>query len=109
MLLPNGKKIERIDSCEDNSNNIIRLNSKEIKLPIIVRTRNNGDKIKIKNLNGSKKVKDVFIDNKIDINLRNKWPIVCDYDGNILWIPGISKSSFDKRLNDSYDIILKYI
>lgn len=109
LLLPNGKKIERIDSCEDNSNNIIRLNSKEIKLPIIVRTRNNGDKIKIKNLNGSKKVKDVFIDNKIDINLRNKWPIVCDYDGNILWIPGISKSSFDKRLNDSYDIILKYI
>ena len=38
------------------SNNIIRLNSKEIKLPLYVRTRRNGDKIEIKNLKGSKKL-----------------------------------------------------
>lgn len=109
LLLPNGKRIERVDSCEDNSNNIIRLNSEEIKLPIIVRNRRNGDKIKIKNLNGSKKIKDIFIDEKIDISLRDKWPIVCDYEGTILWVPGVKKSSFDKSTNDRYDIILKYI
>ena len=60
-------------------------------------------------MNGSKKIKDIFIDEKIDIEERDKWPIVCDYDGNILWIPGLKKSSFDKNNNDSYDIILKYI
>lgn len=109
LLLPNGKKIEKITDSKDNSNNIIRLNSKEIKLPIIVRNRHNGDKMSIKNLNGSKKIKDIFIDAKIDINDRDEWPVVCDYDGNILWLPGLKKSSFDKSINDSYDIILKYI
>ena len=108
-MLSNGKKIEMVSSCDDNSNNIIRLNSEEIKLPIIVRNRRNGDKIKIKNLNGSKKIKDIFIDEKIDINDRDKWPIVCDSDGTILWVPGVKKSSFDKSINDRYDIILRYI
>lgn len=109
IMLSNGKKIEMVSSCDDTSNNIIRLNSKEIKLPIIVRNRRNGDKIKIKNLNGSKKIKDIFIDEKIDINDRDKWPIVCDSDGTILWVPGVKKSSFDKSINDRYDIILRYI
>ena len=109
IMLSNGKKIEMVSSCDDNSNNIIRLNSEEIKLPIIVRNRRNGDKIKIKNLNGSKKIKDIFINEKIDINDRDKWPIVCDSDGTILWVPGVKKSSFDKSINDRYDIILRYI
>ncbi|MBQ6477248.1 MAG: tRNA lysidine(34) synthetase TilS [Bacilli bacterium] len=109
LLLPNGRKIERVESTDDKSNNTIRLNSEEIKLPIIVRNRRNGDKIKIKNLNGSKKIKDIFIDEKIDIHDRDKWPIVCDYEGTVLWVPGVKKSSFDKSMNDSYDIILKYI
>jgi tRNA(Ile)-lysidine synthase len=109
IMLSNGKKIEMVSSCDDNSNTIIRLNSEEIKLPIIVRNRRNGDKIKIKNLNGSKKIKDIFIDEKIDINDRDKWPIVCDSNGTILWVPGVKKSSFDKSINDRYDIILRYI
>ena len=109
LLLPNGKRIEFVDKSADNSNNIIRLNSKEIELPIIVRNRKNGDKIRIKNLNGTKKIKDIFIDEKIDVIDRDKWPIVCDSNGTILWVPGLKKSSFDKNNNDSYDIILKYI
>ncbi len=109
IMLSNGKKIEMVSSCDDNYNTIIRLNSEEIKLPIIVRNRRNGDKIKIKNLNGSKKIKDIFIDEKIDINDRDKWPIVCDSNGTILWVPGVKKSSFDKSINDRYDIILRYI
>ncbi len=109
LLLPNGKRIEFVDKSDNNSNNIIRLNSKEIELPIIVRNRKNGDKIRIKNLNGTKKIKDIFIDEKIDVIDRDKWPIVCDSNGTILWVPGLKKSSFDKNNNDSYDIILKYI
>lgn len=109
LLLPNGKRIEFVDKSDNNSNNIIRLDSKEIELPIIVRNRKNGDKIRIKNLNGTKKIKDIFIDEKIDVIDRDKWPIVCDSNGTILWVPGLKKSSFDKNNNDSYDIILKYI
>ena len=106
--LPNKHHIEKIKSTIDNSNNICRLNSKELSLPLIVRTRKVGDKIRVKGLNGSKKVKDIFIDKKIPLNDRDLWPIVVDSTGRIVWIPGVKKSIFDKKKSESYDIILKY-
>ena len=85
-----------------------RLNSKEILLPLIVRTRRMGDKMAVKGLNGTKKVKDIFIDKKIIMEERDSWPIVLDSSGNVVWIPGIKKSKFDKKSTEEYDIILKY-
>ena len=108
VMLPNNKKIERINDTTDNSNNICRLNSSEITLPLIVRTRKIGDRISVKGLNGSKKVKDIFIDKKISLSSRDDWPIVVDSEGRVVWIPGIKKSRFDKKKTESYDIILKY-
>ena len=52
----------------NNSNFICRLDSNEVTLPLIVRTRKFGDKMYVKGMNGSKKVKDIFIDKKIDRN-----------------------------------------
>ena len=106
--LPNNHKIERIIDTDDNSNNICRLNSFDITLPLIVRTRRVGDRIAVKGLNGTKKVKDIFIDKKIPLLDRDVWPIVMDSKGKIVWIPGIKKSKFDKKKNETYDIILKY-
>ena len=77
-------------------------------LPLIVRSRRFGDKIKVKGLNGSKKVKDIFIDKKVSLSNRDIWPIVLDSKGNVVWIPGLKKSKFDKKKSDNYDIILKY-
>ena len=108
VMLPNNKKIERIEDTTDNSNNICRLNSSEISLPLIVRTRKIGDRIAVKGLNGTKKVKDIFIDKKISLLERDTWPIVVDSSGKVVWIPGIKKSKFDKKKTESYDIILKY-
>ena len=107
-MLPNKHSIELVSETSDNSNNICRLNSKDISLPLIIRSRKIGDKISIKGLNGSKKVKDIFIDNKISLDERDSWPIVLDSFGNVVWIPGIKKSKFDKKINEEYDIILKY-
>ena len=77
-------------------------------MPLIVRSRRIGDRIIVKGLNGSKKLKDIFIDKKISISERDVWPIVLDSKGNVVWIPGIKKSKFDKKKSDTYDIILKY-
>ena len=57
---------------------------------------------------GSKKVKDIFIDEKINQNERNLWPVVVDSKGVIVWLPGLKKSKFDKQKDEIYDIILKY-
>ena len=106
--LPDKRYIKRISNTEDNSNNVCRLSSEDIALPLIVRTRRIGDKMYVKGLNGSKKVKDIFIEKKIKIDKRESWPIVTDSKGNIVWVPGLKKSKFDKSKNDSYDIVLKY-
>ena len=64
--------------------------------------------MEIKNLNGHKKVKSILIDAKIPVQKRIYYPIVTDSDNNILWIPGIKKSKFDKAKTKNYDIILRY-
>jgi tRNA(Ile)-lysidine synthase len=106
--LPNGKNIKSIDSSSVNDNNYCRLCSKDIVLPLRVRTRKSGDRMKVKGLNGSKKVKDIFIDSKIPVNKRDIWPVVVDSTDTIVWIPGIKKSKFDVSKNKKCDIILKY-
>lgn len=64
----------------------------EITLPIIIRNRRQGDRIKIVGLKGSKKVKDIFIDEKVPPSRREKIPIVVDANDQVLWIPGIRRS-----------------
>ena len=108
IVLPNGKTIEKIFESDDFSNFTLHLSSAEIKLPLFVRTRKKGDKIEVKNLNGHKKVKDVFIDEKISAGKRDEWPLLVDKSGTIIWIPGLKKSKLDKTNNEKYDIILKY-
>ena len=106
--LPNGKTIRIVKQADSNSNNYIRLNSKEITLPLYVRTRKDGDKMYVKNMESSKKIKDIFINSKLSKEERETQPIVVDKEGNIVWLPGIKKSKFDKAKNENYDIILWY-
>jgi len=108
IKLPNGDEISFIETCKDTSNYTIRLNTKEIKLPLKVRSRKDGDTIEIKNLSGHKKIKSIFIDEKIPRSLRETYPIVTDATDTILWIPGLRKSKFDNEITGKYDIILKY-
>ena len=106
--MPNGKTIEIIESCDTNGNDICRLDSKEVKLPLYIRTRKLGDKIALKGTNGHKKVKDIFIDEKIPLKQRDKWPIVVDSKDKVVWIPGIKKSKINKQKNEKHDIIIRY-
>ena len=107
IILPNGHKLVKLDSVKGNSNNIIKLSSKDISLPLIVRTRKLGDVMAIKG-GGHKKIKDIFIDSKIPYADRDLWPIVVDSHGKIVFVPGLKKSKFDKTNNEFYDIILRY-
>jgi len=107
--LLNGRKLEMSNDVKDTSNNVIRLSSMEITLPLFVRNRKEGDKIILKGLNHQKKIKDILINEKIPKYERDSIPIVEDSVGNIVWIPGIKKSKFDKSKEENYDIIVKYI
>lgn len=106
--LPNGHNIEVIENTKENGNDICRLSYKDVTLPLYVRNRKTGDRISLKGMIGSKKVKDIFIDEKIDILERDLYPVVVDAHENIVWIPGLKKSKFNKSKEEKCDIILKY-
>ena len=108
VILPNGKNIDFIKETELKSNYICRLNSDEIVLPLMVRNHQNGDRISVKGMNGSKKINDIFIDDKIPASERENWPVVVDSVGTIIWLPGLKKSKLDKTKEEKYDIILRY-
>ena len=107
-ILPTGKRIQMVDEIKGNSNYCTKLNSKELLMPLYIRTREQGDKMVVKNMNNYKKVKNIFIENKLSKEERETQPIVVDSRGEIIWLPGLKKSKFDKANKENYDIILWY-
>jgi tRNA(Ile)-lysidine synthase len=63
----------------------------------------------VKGLSGNKKIKDIFINEKIDKEKRTNWPVLVDANDIVIWLPGVKKSKFDKSKEEKYDIIIKYI
>ncbi len=108
LELPNGYIIEKVNELDNNSNFISAFDSKELKLPLYVRNKLDGDKIEVLGLNGTKKIKDVFIDSKVSKLERKIYPVVADSAGRIIWLPGLKKTKYDKSKTGKYDIILKY-
>ena len=108
VKLTNGRVITRLKDSNLTDNNVIYLNSEDLKLPLYVRNKKSGDKMLVKNMSNYKKIKDIFINAKIDKEKRLDYPIVVDSDDKIVWLPGIKKSNFDRKNSGKYDIILKY-
>ncbi|WP_374049826.1 tRNA lysidine(34) synthetase TilS [Neobacillus sp. PS3-34] len=53
-------------------------NPGDVELPFMIRSREKGDKMSLKGMSGSKKLKDIFIDSKVPLDLRDRWPVVVD-------------------------------
>lgn len=100
--------IKKIENTNEDGNDICRLNSQNIKLPLYIRNKKDGDFIELKGTNGKKKIKDIFIDKKIPKHQRETYPLLVDSNNNILWIPNIKKSKFNTKKDEFCDIILKY-
>ncbi|MFD1957212.1 tRNA lysidine(34) synthetase TilS [Paenibacillus thailandensis] len=64
----------------------------KLKFPLVIRSRKPGDRMQILGLNGSKKVQDMFVDGKVPPSLRERYPLLCDAAGRLLWVPGIRRS-----------------
>lgn len=65
-------------------------NNLDLIFPLKVRNRRNGDKIFTDS--GTKKIKDVFINKKIPLNIRNNVPILLNKMNEIIWIPNVYKA-----------------
>ena len=60
-----------------------------------MRNFRNGDRFQPLGMSGHKKVKDLFIANKLPLRTRAVLPLLI-MDGEIIWIPGLGRSDFAK-------------
>ena len=63
--------------------------------PLIIRNCNPGDRMAPLGLNGTQKVKKIFIDRKVDREERPRYPVLI-HDETILWIGGLRQSEVGK-------------
>ena len=93
------KEVLQVDYERDKSDKIseweIFLPFNNETFPLTVRTFKEGDRIKLPNMNGMKKVNRLFIDEKIPLAHRKKWPILVANTGEILWVLGLRKTDWD--------------
>lgn len=96
--LPIGR-LETFSHPEDGnkSDNEMRsslvLDCDKVELPLFVRSREKGDRISMIGSEGTKKLKDLFIEHKIPRRDRELWPILTDSHDTILWVPFLRRSS----------------
>ncbi|MEJ8303005.1 tRNA lysidine(34) synthetase TilS [Saccharibacillus sacchari] len=79
---------------------LMRLNREEavfdadrLQYPLTVRSRLPGDRIELPRGAGTKKVKDLLIDEKVAPSERSLIPVVCDAQGRIIWLAGLKRSN----------------
>jgi len=77
---------------------------KEKDLDIVVRNRRDGDTFKPLNSNGTKKLKEYFIDKKIPREERNDFPLIA-INKEIIWIIG-NKTSDNYKVTDNTNSVL---
>ena len=84
------------DNLVHNYRNYFEVCYNELVFPLFIRQRKTGDKMQLKI--GTKKIKDIFIDQKIPKSLRDRLLLISD-SNQVLWIPKIKKSHQDKSKN----------
>ncbi|HPX20949.1 MAG TPA: tRNA lysidine(34) synthetase TilS, partial [Bacilli bacterium] len=65
-------------------------------LPVVIRTRQDGDRIKIKQ--GTKTVSDLLTDKKVSHLKRNRLLLLCDKDNSVMAILGLDKKKRKKEI-----------
>jgi len=76
---------------EIKGNNIVAFDGDKLKFPLKVRYRKDGDKLKIKGLEGSKKVSNILTDEKVERCERDRIPII-EKDDDIIYLCGLRQS-----------------
>lgn len=90
------------------ANNLIKyFNYDNIRREIIIRSRKNGDKMIPIGMKSNKKLKDIFINEKIPTDQRNEIPILL-FDDEIVYIVGL-KTSNNYKVKSSCEKILKVV
>jgi tRNA(Ile)-lysidine synthase len=90
-MIARNKRFKSLKVQRFNNSNCVLFDKSQVSLPLSIRTRKSGDRF-IPFNGKEKKLKDIFIDDKIPSRVRDRLPLLCD-ENNILWIIGSRRSN----------------
>lgn len=97
-----------IENYEEVANKL-RISAAAIHLPLTIRHRLPGDRMSYKGLNGRKKIKDIFIDEKVPPKERQSAWIIEDAEEKIIWLVNYRKMSLlTPKETDRIGYVLEY-
>lgn len=118
ILKEYGKFIISINDRKDLDDSLFKRVSKsneqyfdfdKIKGSLVIRARKEGDRIALFENKSSKKLKEYFIDNKVDRELRDNIPLIA-CGGEVLWIVGFAVTNEYKVNNNTNKVLaIKFI
>ncbi|SMB86222.1 tRNA(Ile)-lysidine synthase [Desulfonispora thiosulfatigenes DSM 11270] len=76
--------------------------------PLTIRKRKPGDRVHLLGMEGTKKLKNFFIDRKIEKEKRDQINLICSGD-NIIWIPGLALSNQVRVTNETKNYLILQI
>ena len=82
----------------------VQLDWGTIEPPLVIRSRQSGDRIDPLGLNGRKKIQDIFVDAKVPRDHRDGVPIVEDQRG-IVWVVGYCQSKRNKLTSSTRKVL----
>jgi tRNA(Ile)-lysidine synthase len=91
------RPVKRTPGFACKPKNIEYLDIKDTDFPLILRTHNDGDRIRPLGMKKHKKLSDIFIDEKIPVKKRKKIPLIVSSSGEIACI-------FNVKMSDSFKI-----
>lgn len=80
--------IDKISSTNFNESSTVFMDYDQISFPLVIRNVKSGERIQPFGMNGTKKLKSFFIDEKIPKNRRREIPLLVDQK-SVLWIMGM--------------------
>lgn len=93
-----------VTSDASYSDDVVLFDYREIKSPITVRNIRAGDRMTPFGMTGTKKLKDILIDNKIPRSTRASLPVVVS-GSDILWAVGVKRSNLYKVSDGTKEVL----
>ncbi len=107
--LSSHEKIGVFESNGQEENESLIFHADQVKFPLTVRHRKPGDRMSYKGLSGTKKIKDIFIDEKVAPEERERAWLVEDADGRIIWLIAYRKMYLLSDIEtDKIAYVIKY-
>ena len=94
--------------CDKNRRNLFIISEKDWTYGLYIRHWEKGDRINIINSKKSKKISDIFINNKLSVIEKKMYPVIVNRRNDPIWLPGLRHSSCYPIPNETNQKYIKW-